>query len=194
MPDLHRFIRSADSRTRHPELYTAPNQPSAEDEVSDLLQSFIYALKPDYVLETGTSEGHTSIKLAAAMHFVGVGHVDTVEKQPQRYEMAKKNVIAANDSVGTPLPIHLHLSPDGWEGWKPPKGRMYDMAFFDATRDRRDEEYEYFKPYLSPGAMLFFHDSGDNHPSERTWAIDLPKIFVPTPRGLLIMQHPWEGD
>lgn len=183
MAHLHKNIRSTDSRTRHPELYTAPVRPAAEDEVSELLAALVFALKPDRVIETGAHQGHTSEKIGMALRRNGVGHLDTIELKPH---------LASDIRQRTgDLPVTLHEGD--YKEFTPAKGVKYHLAFFDATRNARDAEFLHFQPWIPVGAIVVFHDCGHQHPGkegvDRLEDAGLVKsLFIPTPRGVCVTQ------
>lgn len=177
-------IARVDSRTRHPELYTAPDRLAAEDEVSALLAVLVYVLKPDFVLEVGTAYGHTAWHIAQALEANGVGHLDTIEMGPSRAEHAR-TVLAG-------LPATVHNTT--YQEFTPPEGRTYQLAFFDAKWDERHLEFGKFASHLNTGSIVVFHDCGDASPGkagvsilERQGLIK-PALFLSCPRGVCLAQ------
>ena len=179
--ELNEFIRSADARTNHPELYTARAQPAAEDEVGDLLWALIRLLKPDSVLETGTAFGHTAARMCDALEMNGVGSLTTIEMKRNRFLIAKESLtdrpaIAINSA---------------YEQYTPPRGTKYGLCFFDATRRNRDQEYLHFRPWIPDNAVLVFHDTGAQHPGMNgVRALEdaglIRSLFFATPRGISV--------
>lgn len=181
MSSLHENIRSADSRTRAPESYTAPAQPAAEDEVADFIAALIRLTKPRRVLELGTAFGHTSEKIGRALQENGFGELDTLEIKANRHKEARGRCAG--------LPVNLHLK--SYEQWKP-ENTLYDMVFFDSDRKNRHREYALMRPYLNPWATLIFHDAGEQHTvtREALAQVPLPQVYLPCPRGLVIACEP----
>ncbi|MCA1800594.1 MAG: hypothetical protein LC650_04820, partial [Actinobacteria bacterium] len=85
---LHENIRSADPRTRHPELYSAKARPSAEDEVAEFIAALVNLVKPNRALEIGTAFGHTSEVIGRALARNGFGELDTIDINESRLMQA----------------------------------------------------------------------------------------------------------
>lgn len=181
---LHQNIRSADPRANHPDAYTAPAQPAAEDEVADFLWGLTRLLHPDHVLETGTAFGHTAARIAQALQQNGHGVLHTLEPKPNRHAQATQRLAG--------LPVVPTLAR--FEEWTPPPDARYGLCFFDADRHHRDQEYRRFEPWMTSDALLVFHDCGAQHPARecvtRLEAEGLiVTLFVPTPRGVCLAQR-----
>jgi len=178
---LHDNIRSADSRTRLAESYTAPAQPAAEDQVADFIAAIINLTKPLRVLELGTAFGHTSFKIGQALKRNGVGILDTMDINETRLVEARKRCFD--------LPVQIHRC--SYRDFKVPDHVRYDLAFFDSDRANRDVEYATFKPFLNDGATLLFHDAGEQHKEavQALSRLNLPLVYLPCPRGLMIASH-----
>ena len=187
--DLHKHIRSADSRTNHPRLFTAPAQPAAEDEVADFLWALVRMLKPDHVLETGTAFGHTAERICDALERNGVGHLTTIEMKRNRWQEAKERLELRPATV-----IH-----SAFEEYTPPEGTRYGLCFFDATRFTRDEEYLHFGPWINDDATLVVHDTGSQHPGmagvrRLEDAGRIRTMYFATPRGISVGVPRNDGD
>lgn len=179
--DLHPNIRSTDSRVSHPELYTAPHREAAEDEVSQFLGSLVKLVKPDWVLEVGTSLGHTALHLGAALQDNGVGRLDTIDVNKRRLEEARERLEG--------LPVNIHAMK--YQEFTPPDNRFYGVAFFDSEWKNRDGELKHFRPWLTHTSILVFHDTGSQNPGSSGIAkLEMEgivrSIFLPTPRGLCL--------
>src|SRR3546814_17475283 len=76
----------------HPERWHSPDSDSTEVEVSRLAAAFVEALRPDYVLETGTAFGQTSELIGQVLLTAGVGHLVTFEVDDSRIAFAANRV------------------------------------------------------------------------------------------------------
>ena len=181
--DVHPNVHSADTRTRAANTYTAQHKYAAEDEIGDFIASLTLLIKPRRALELGTLFGHTAEKIGKAMQQNGLGHLDTIEIDPERAEQARERLAG--------LPVTVHTA--NWHSWRPDDGTEYDLAFFDGgLRATRHLEYLKFREYLSETAALLFHDTGDQHHKTKP-AMDKLKnqyglqfVFLQCPRGLTI--------
>lgn len=192
--DLHPNINFSTPDARHPEAFSAPHEAGTEDEIADFLAATARLVKPDFVLETGTSRGDTSVKIAQALQQNGFGHLLTVELKPNLAEIARGKLAG--------LPASVHTGPV--ELYTPPEGVRFQMAFFDADRfqtkrHRRDLEFMRFKPYLDTGAIVGFHDTGiryDNlQPKPAQKAVDWLRekghvriVYFRCPRGFTLAE------
>lgn len=178
--ELHVNIRSADPRTRRPDLYSAPAQPAAEHEVAEFIAALVNLIKPQRVLELGTAFGHTSQRIGRALASNGFGTLDTLDVNEHRLRDARKRC--------KNLPVHIHRAD--YRKWTPPEGPAYDLAFFDCDRAQRDREFALYRPHLAPHAVVLFHDAGEQHtPTQEALARlpdGLPLVYLPCPRGLVI--------
>jgi predicted O-methyltransferase YrrM len=72
----------------------------------------------------------------------------------------------------------------------------YDLAFFDASRFERAQEFARAEPFLRRGAWVAFHDVGTNNPGVAAPILELEArgrvklLEVRTPRGLLVGHVP----
>lgn len=165
----------------HPERWHAHDPQSTEVEVSHMLSGLIVGLQPEYVVETGTCMGVTAMSMGQALAFNGHGHLDTIEYNPQRAEFCRGQV------AELPVTVNEMSSFDFIPAHK------IDFLFLDSEPDYRIPEFEAFKPYLSPGAVVAFHDTA---PHKGKYGDDVRAIpglrylQLRTPRGITIGQ--WE--
>src|SRR3546814_12447779 len=84
--DMELESRFTDARKDcpHPERWHSPDSDSTEVEVSRLAAAFVEALRPDYVLETGTAFGQTSELIGQVLLTAGVGHLVTFEVEDRK--------------------------------------------------------------------------------------------------------------
>lgn len=188
---MHEHIGSVARGTRHPERYTAPGPQSAETELADFLWGLVRLTHPDHVLETGTYLGHTTARLAEAVSANGHGLVTSVELDASRVGLVRQYLVERDLSQHVRI---LHGSYDTVD-LKPPTGQ-YGVAFFDSHWER-DLEYQAARPHLAKGALLVFHDCGEQHQGgqvrARVASLEarglVKGLYIPCPRGVVVAQH-----
>lgn len=158
----------------NPELWSCLDTDTCENEVLDFLKALVYALKPNYIVETGTAYGWSARAMGMTLHAWG-GKLDTCDPDEDKlhYEFPPCVRYQAISS--------LDLVPE----------KEIDLLFLDSALELRVKEYFYFKPYLSPRAVVIIHDTGDTHSEFKTQVLsqlqnELDMVLLPTPRGLLI--------
>jgi predicted O-methyltransferase YrrM len=163
----------------HPEWWTSTDPQSTEFEVSDLVAGFVRALQPEYVIETGTCIGQTASAIGYALKVNGHGRLDTLETEHDRAEHSR--------DVCKDLPVTVHEIPSlEFE----PTGPV-DFAWLDSRLDLRIPEYERYRPWMTPGAIVGFHDTAPHHGSFGDDIEALPglrAIRLRTPRGVTFGQ------
>lgn len=163
----------------NPERWHASDAQSTEVEVTELVGAFIRALQPDYVVETGTCIGQTAWMIGMALQANGQGRLDTIELDPERAAHA------AQQCSELPVTVHqmdtMSFTPAGPIGF----------AWFDSETELRVPEFERFRPWITPGAIVGFHDTG---PHKGSWSDALfamegcRAIRLPTPRGVTFLE------
>lgn len=163
----------------HPEWWHSTDDQSTELEVSELLAGFVRALQPEYVIETGTCDAQSAETMGMALLANGHGELETFEVET-RFAMSNWHRVA-----GLPVILNMMSSLD----FTPT--RPIDFAFFDSLIELRISEFERFRPYLSPGAVCAFHDTG---PHKGQWGKSIEALpgvrtlQLPTPRGITLLQ------
>jgi predicted O-methyltransferase YrrM len=138
-------------------FYTA-----AEPQTVELLVSLVKALRPRYVIETGTLRGDTARAIGGSLD---IGHLDTIDTDDYGVVFDGPVSFCHMDS--------RDFIPD----------RPIDLAFLDSDPNIRFEEAEHFRPFLAPDGLIAIHDSRDfGRPDDWRW------VQIPTPRGLLLLQ------
>ena len=182
---------------RHPERWHSPDSDSTEVEVSRLAAAFVEALRPDYVLETGSAFGQTAELIGQVLLTAGVGHLVTFEVDDDRI------AFTANRVHGLPVTVSHEESLAGIQ-------RLVDLgpgrfpvgfAWLDSLFELRVAELEAIRPLLTPNAIVGVHDCGE--PGETKYnvfareiasaarVLDFERISLPTPRGVTFLQ--WKG-
>ena len=162
----------------HPERWHSKDWDSAETEVTDLVAAFVKALRPDVVVETGTAFAQTAEAVGWVLRQAGVGHLHTIEIDPER--------VAAARTVckGLPVTVHETSSLD----YDPPDG--IGFAWFDSLFDLRVPEFRRYYPKMAPHAIVGFHDTAPHFP---VWPqieqLEAEGLLLPirlaTPRGVV---------
>lgn len=168
---------------------TDPEGP--EWEVSYLLGALVRALQPDVVVETGTAQGATAVILAEGLTRNRHGHLWTVEIDPTKAEIARRQL------AEWPCVTQVHADT---REWKPPTG--IDLAWIDSgPAGVRAHEVFNWADFYTPGAVIAVHDTAPNMGRDATrhalneLAADLcwPLMHLRTPRGVSLLQKPWES-
>lgn len=162
---------------RHPDRYSSPDNIATEHQVTALVAAFVTALQPDYVVETGTYQGHTAQAIAEALQANGRGHLDTIEANETRAREATATL------AGLPATVHhtssLHFHPT----------REIDFAWFDSAPNDRAPEFKHYRGWMYHGTIVGFHDTSARHkvrPKVEALASEglVRVIFLPTWRGV----------
>lgn len=111
---------------------------ASEVEMGDLLYGLVRMLKPDLVVETGTYKGHSTWRIAEALHKNKMGSVITcdIADYGASYYPASASYLRCNS---------LDL----------PELKEADFVFSDSHEDVRMLEYELVKP----GCVFVIHDT-----------------------------------
>ncbi len=132
-----------------------------ERETAEMVSKLIISREAKRVLEIGTSNGYSTIWLAASVETGGEpeGHVTSIERNPEKLQMARRNLERAGLLDRTEL-----LLGDATEVVAGLKG-PFDAVFFDADRISAPEQLKLLWPKLSPDALLLA-DNAQSHPEE----------------------------
>lgn len=162
----------------HPERWHSADDDSTEFEVSELVASFVRALQPDFVVETGTAFGQTAELIGRALEANGQGRLVTLEPDADRAEMSRDRC------QGLPVEVRQQSSLD----YTP--DQVIDFAWFDSLFNLRPQELMRFRPWFTPRTVVGFHDTGPQHPVRRSLdqlvadGMLEPPLYLPTPRGV----------
>jgi predicted O-methyltransferase YrrM len=145
----------------------------AEPEVHRLLDALVRALRPSFVIETGSFHGGTAKTLGRALAEHG-GRLDTFDTDERACELTEEAVIG--------LPVHVHHCPSTRFTPTHPVG----LAFLDSDiSGQRRRELDWIKPFLGPGAVVAVHDAasllGEDPPG---WEC----VRLATPHTLALLQ------
>jgi predicted O-methyltransferase YrrM len=135
-------------RINHDNLFATVNR-----ETGKLLHLLVKAKNPKHVLEVGTSIGYSSVWIASALS--GSGKLTTLEKWPERADLAKKFFKKAK------LPIQF-IEGDALETIPKLKTR-FDVVFLDATKS---QYLQYLKKIKLNKNALVIADNAISHGSK----------------------------
>jgi predicted O-methyltransferase YrrM/D-alanine-D-alanine ligase-like ATP-grasp enzyme len=162
------------------ERYTMVDRVGAETEVLFFLKALVHLLKPDLVLETGTYRGATAGAIGTALAANGFGRLVTLERDAAFAAEARRRL--CHLPVDVIVTSSLEYTPQ----------RPIDLLFLDSHRPIRKLEFERFRSFLAPGALIVWHDSAPSHQAVHTAVAELSNsgvldaIVLPTPRGIAL--------
>ncbi|MFH1533640.1 MAG: class I SAM-dependent methyltransferase [Nitrospirota bacterium] len=100
------------------------------------------------ILEIGTSNGYSGIWIAEALSHIG-GHLHTIEShEKERYILAKENFKFSG--LSEYITLILGHAPENL----PKTPKMFDMAFFDATKLEHQSYFETIRSRIKKGGMI----------------------------------------
>lgn len=155
-----------------------------ERPTAELVRALIVGRHPQRILEIGTSNGYSTIWLAASV--APGGRVISIDRDPHKLQMAKSNLQRAGllGRVGL-LPGNASEVIAGIDG-------PIDVVFFDADRFSAPEQLALLYPKLSGNALLLA-DNARSHPDEIAGYLaavqklaDFEHTIVPIGKGLSI--------
>ena len=156
---MNKYIEQLNSKDLSQELENiksyalAHNVPIMVDEGLDFLLMLVKVLKPKRILEIGTAIGYSAIRMA----LVSEATIDTIERDQESYEIAKKNIILLNMQDR----INLHLA-DALLFDESVLTEKYDLLFIDAAKAQYIKFFEKYTPLLNENGVvltdnLLFH-------------------------------------
>lgn len=164
----------------HPERWHAHDEDATETEVTELVAAMVRATRPDFVLETGTYLGHTSLAIRDVLHDQGYGHLVTIELDVALWFRAHTTLQGCCDTVTVVEGRSLDYVPD----------HPIDFAWFDSAIDIRAEEFRHFRNWMHSHTVVGFHDTAPHHPVRKQLAtlvaegIMTEPLHLNTPRGV----------
>lgn len=151
---------------------------------AELVRALIVGRNPRRILEIGTSDGYSTIWLAASL--AAGGRVVSIDRNPEKHRMARENL----ERAGLSHPVEL-LTGDATELTATLDG-PFDVVFFDADRFSAPEQLALLAPKLSPEALLLA-DNALSHPEEIAGYLgavqqrtDFEHLIVPVGKGLSV--------
>jgi hypothetical protein len=193
---------------REPEFWLNPpgftmfNTSGVECEVGEFLWALVRLMKPDRILETGTSYGVSAAYLSSALRENRRGRLVTLDGTPAYQEVAKKLC----DALGNQEFVEM-VTVDSRD--YNPGAQVFDMLFLDTEPPYRWGELVRFWKNLREGGLVVMHDlhphmnqTGQMVGGMENWPwgtmpkeiVDLIKggslqsVHITTPRGLYFGQ------
>jgi len=121
-------------------------------EAGKLLYALVRAIRPDTVVEFGTSFGISTIYLAAAVTDNGTGHVFTTELSTRKAEAARSNLERAGVSAAVTI-----LAGDARQTLRDVPGPV-GLALLDGWKELCLPVLRLLEPRLAPGALVAADD------------------------------------
>jgi predicted O-methyltransferase YrrM len=156
-----------------------------EPETAELVSIFARSSRARRVLEIGTSNGYSTIWLAASIGPEG-GRIISIDRSPEKHKMAQDNLSA----TGLLQYVDLRLG-DATEIIKMIPG-PFDFVFFDADRISAPGQLTLLLPKLTPRALILA-DNVLSHPDEIAGYLamvnglkQLQHVVVPMGKGLSV--------
>jgi len=156
-----------------------------EPDTAELLSILARSSGARRALEIGTSNGYSTIWLAASIGPRG-GRVTSIDRSQDKHKMARENL----QNAGLLEYVELLLG-DATEVVRTLPG-PFDFVFFDADRKSAPDQLALLLPKLAPVALILA-DNALSHPSEIADYLDTVKclkrlqhVVVPVGKGLSI--------
>jgi len=153
-------------------------------ETAQLVRALVVGRRPQRVLEIGTSNGYSTIWLAASV--APGGRVTSIDRNPSKLQIARQNLERAGLLGRTEL-----LLGNGTEVVAGIEGPI-DVVFFDADRFSAPEQVALLLPKLAANVLLLA-DNALSHPEEIAGYLaaieelpDFEHTVVPVGKGLSI--------
>jgi predicted O-methyltransferase YrrM len=176
-----------------------------ETETGEFLYGLVKILKPEFILETGTYTGISSMYMGQGLKDNNSGKLITLEVEQFHKERAERlwNQVGVAQYVTCQQIKSLEYETES----------KFDLIFLDSEPEFRFKELIKFYPNLKPGGYFFIHDLHrhlSQHPNEKFfgWPFgELPQLIknwvkedalrvisFPTPRGLTGFYKPMMED
>lgn len=156
-----------------------------EADTAELVSILAQSSRAQQALEIGTSNGYSTIWLAASIGPSG-GRVTSIERSHEKQTMARENLL----KVGLLEYLDLRLG-DATEVIRTLSG-PFDFVFFDADRTSAPDQLTLLLPKLSPRALVLA-DNALSHPDQIAGYITMVNslgnfqhVIVPVGKGLSV--------
>lgn len=169
-------------------MWQTRDEQGAEMETSEFIGSLVRLIKPAVVVETGSYLGDTTIAIAKALKANNHGHLYSCDVD--------------GSYVGE---VNEWLIREGLQDWAnvllitgqeliAQLGNQIEFAFIDSGGEKgvRENEIKTLIPFMKSLQMFALHDTAPQHVGMNAVAnaIQLPKVYFNTPRGLTLFQKP----
>jgi len=156
-----------------------------EADTAELVSILAQSSGAQRALEIGTSNGYSTIWLAASIGPLG-GRVISIEQSQEKQTMARENLLEAG------LLEYLDLRLGDATEVIPTLTGPFDFVFFDANRTSAPDQLTLLLPKLSPGALILA-DNALSHPDQIAGYITMVNslehfqhVIVPVGKGLSV--------
>jgi predicted O-methyltransferase YrrM len=155
---------------------------------AELVRALIAGRQPRRILEIGTSNGYSTISLAASLaaSSKNAGRVFTIDRNPEKHRLARENL----ERAGLAASVEL-LTGDATELAATVDGPL-DVIFFDGDRFSAPAQLALLVPKLALSALILA-DNALSHPDEIAGYLaairklpDFEHTIVPIGKGLSI--------
>jgi predicted O-methyltransferase YrrM len=155
-----------------------------ERPTAELIYLLLQVSRRKHVLEIGTSNGYSTIWIAAALNAADNATLASIEILPEKLAMARNNLARAG--FGSRVELLVGNATDVVAGL----GGPFDCIFFDADRVSAPSQLKLLLPKLSDDVLLLA-DNALSHPEEisayKTFVEQLPGFvctLTPVGKGL----------
>jgi predicted O-methyltransferase YrrM len=187
-PEIRNFLRQLEEHARTHDARESERSRkllNLDPETAEIVSILARSSHARRVLEIGTSNGYSTIWLAASVGPEG-GRVISIDRSREKHRMAQDNLVAA----GLSQYVDLQLG-DATEVIKTLPG-PFDFVFFDADRTSAPGQLALLLPKLAPQALILA-DNALSHPNEIASYLTMVKslkqlqhVLIPIGKGLSV--------
>ncbi|HEV2522499.1 MAG TPA: class I SAM-dependent methyltransferase [Candidatus Acidoferrales bacterium] len=156
-----------------------------EPDTAEIVSILACSSRAKHVLEIGTSNGYSTIWLAASVGPAG-GRVVSVERSREKWTMARDNLLKTG--LLQYVDLQLGEATEIVRGLPGP----FDFVFFDADRTSAPEQLAVILSKLAPPALILA-DNVSSHPTEIAGYLAMVKslkqlqhVVIPVGKGLSV--------
>ena len=164
---------------------TATEYTNIAPENGQFLSILIQSINAQHVLEVGTSNGYSTIWLAAALNLTG-GQLITIEFDPKRAEEAQTHLIEVG--LNTIVDIRIGNALDEISKCDV----TFDLVFLDAQKDEYKKYLELVLPNIRVGGLIVADDTvtmRDEMPDYVDYVFNTPilnSVDIPLDDGIIL--------
>jgi predicted O-methyltransferase YrrM len=187
-PEIRNFLRQLEEHARTHDARESEQSRkllNLEPETAELIGILARSSRARHVLEIGTSNGYSTIWLAASVGPEG-GRVISIDRSREKHKLAQENLVA----TGLLQYVDLRLG-DATEIVETLSG-PFDFIFFDADRISAPRQLALLLAKLAPQALILA-DNALSHPEEISGYLTMVKglkqlqqVLIPVGKGLSV--------
>jgi predicted O-methyltransferase YrrM len=187
-PEIRIFLKQLEEHARTHDARESEHSRkllNLEPETAEIVSLLARSSRARHLLEIGTSNGYSTIWLAASVGSEG-GRVISIDRSREKHRMAQDNLLEA----GLSQYVDLRLG-DATEVIQTLPG-PFDFVFFDADRTSAPSQLALLLPKLAPQALLLA-DNVLSHPGEIAGYLAMVKsleqlqhVLIPVGKGLSV--------